>query len=164
MRISPLHKTRKTADFGRIVFKKHPGLHGNKLKTGWLTTANCDGFIHYNGYLCMVLIDKRNSSKTCRFRHWIEQAKLLMLVISFLKISSGYMEVDWKQNDWQKPFSVESLKYNDYLWMALIIKRNLILTCGFHHWIEQTKLLFLVTKFSKINERKGVICCREVAD
>ena len=74
------------------------------------------------------------------------------------------MEVDLKQNDWQLHFPVDSLEYNDYLWMALIIKRNVILTCGFHHWIEQTKLLFLVMKFLKINESKGVIYWEEVAD
>ena len=107
----------------------------------------------------MALIDKRNSSKTCRFRHWIEQAKLFILVISFLKISPGYMEVDLKQNDWQLHFPLDSLEYNDYLWMALIIKRNLILTCGFHHWIEQTKLLFLVIKFlTRLDTRPSVAC------
>ena len=48
--------------------------------------------------------------------------------------------------------------------MALITKRNVILKCGFHHWIEQTKLLFLVIKFLKINESKGVICWEEVSN
>ena len=45
--------------------------------------------------------------------------------------------------------------------MAFTSKRNFMLTCDFHHWIEQTKLLLLVIKK---NESKGAICWEEFAD
>ena len=64
MRISPLHRTRKTVDFGHIIFKNQSRLHEEKLKKkqdDWQLQIPID-LLHYNGYLCMALIDKRNLS------------------------------------------------------------------------------------------------------
>ena len=51
MQILPLHRTRKTVDFGHITFKNHSRLHGDKLKNKM--TDNCNFLLIY--YNMMVI-------------------------------------------------------------------------------------------------------------
>ena len=52
--------------------------------------------LEYNGYLRIALIHEWNAIKTCGFHHCMEQAKPLILVILFLKICPGYVELGYK--------------------------------------------------------------------
>ena len=52
MRISPLHRTRKTVDFGHIIFKNQSRLHEDKLKKTRMTD-NCKFPLIY--YITMVI-------------------------------------------------------------------------------------------------------------